>query len=180
MPDASTASVILSEVSRRFIARDTAEEPRAIPDRQNQPNFSATAPSAPPTLAASSPSRLNALGIFSVVLAAVTAAAATLYRFPPELYSFYPVCPIHQFLHIDCPGCGTTRALSALLHGHLVAAIHFNALTTLIGLPLAFAYAVICLKRSLNSSPFRWPAIPRTATVALISLSAAFTLFRNL
>jgi hypothetical protein len=103
-----------------------------------------------------------------------------LYRFPPERYSFYPLCPIHEYLHLLCPGCGATRALSALLHGDLTAALHFNALAILIVLPLAALYAAICFKRALRDGPFRYPAVPRSATIGLIVLATVFTVYRNL
>ncbi len=70
------------------------------------------------------PVRRNA----NLVMLAGIAGAALLYRFPPEKYSFYPVCPIHQYLHLYCPGCGSTRALAALLHGRVIEAMHYNPL----------------------------------------------------
>ena len=33
-------------------------------------------------------------------------------------------CLFHQFTGLSCPGCGTQRALFALLHGHPLAAWH--------------------------------------------------------
>jgi hypothetical protein len=118
----------------------------------------------------------------TVFLLALATATATLYRFPPERYPFYPRCPIREFLHLQCPGCGATRALSALLHGHLSAALHCNAFAVLVLLPLAATYALICLYRSRSRSaePFRWPAIPSPVTIALVVLAASFTLLRNL
>ncbi len=55
-------------------------------------------------------------------------AAAVLWRFPPDEYEFYPKCPVHEAFGLLCPGCGATRAASALLHGRFVEAMHWNAL----------------------------------------------------
>lgn len=49
-----------------------------------------------------------------------------LYTFPPVTSGFYPQCAFKQATGLDCPGCGTTRALHALLHGRVVEAFLFN------------------------------------------------------
>lgn len=59
--------------------------------------------------------------------ALVIAAGAWVVRtFPPAAYGFYPRCVFHELTGLDCPGCGSTRALHQLLHGHVSAAFHFN------------------------------------------------------
>lgn len=44
--------------------------------------------------------------------------------------SFFPVIPclFTTFLGIYCPGCGGTRALSALLHGHFLKSVWYHPL----------------------------------------------------
>jgi Protein of unknown function (DUF2752) len=54
------------------------------------------------------------------------AVVAALFCFDPARVPIYPVCPFHQFTGLDCPGCGSLRALHALLHGQWMAALHFN------------------------------------------------------
>jgi len=49
-----------------------------------------------------------------------------LYTFPPGAGSFYPPCVFHRMTGLLCPGCGTTRALHQLLHGHVAAAFQLN------------------------------------------------------
>ena len=39
---------------------------------------------------------------------------------------FNGVCPFREFLHIDCPGCGLTRATIALLKGDISKSLHLN------------------------------------------------------
>jgi hypothetical protein len=116
-----------------------------------------------------------------VVVLALT--AAVLLRFPPTQYSFYLRCPVYALLHLQCPGCGTTRALAALLHGHFAEALRLNALTTLM-LPPAAAYAVICYRRSLRaylrSEALHWPQIPPPGIYAALAIATIFAVLRNL
>jgi Protein of unknown function (DUF2752) len=111
-------------------------------------------------------------------------AAILLLRFPPEQYSFYPQCPIHTYLHLQCPGCGATRALAALLHGRLTEAFQLNALLIAGVLPTAAVYVGLCLVRLLRREEFRWPTPPSKWANALIysglSIAVAFAILRNL
>lgn len=97
-----------------------------------------------------------------------------LLRFPPEQYAFlYPQCPIHHYLGILCPGCGTTRALAALLRGHLLEALRLNMLTT-ISLPLITGWLL------LAREPLRLRILPSKAIYTALAVSALFTVVRNL
>jgi hypothetical protein len=114
------------------------------------------------------------------MLAALALLAAVLRRFPPDRYNFYPRCPIYLYLHLQCPGCGATRALAALLQGHIAEAVHLNPLTTLL-LPLALLYATHHLwKQRHNIQTISWPDPPRYAVYALLVVAAVFTIARNL
>jgi Protein of unknown function (DUF2752) len=111
--------------------------------------------------------------------AVVSLAIAVLLRFPPAQYSFYPQCPIHQLLHLQCPGCGATRALAALLRGHFAEAMHLNALVTLL-LPFAAIYGILCYRRLLQSKPLRWPQPPPAVLYTAFALAAIFTVIRSI
>lgn len=41
-------------------------------------------------------------------------------------------CPFKKILHIACPGCGLTRSIFAILHGHFIESFQYNIL----GLPI--------------------------------------------
>ena len=69
------------------------------------------------------------------VATACLAAALILFFCDPVRVPVYPHCLFHQATGLDCPGCGSLRAMHALLHGHFAAALRFNAFVVL-SLPL--------------------------------------------
>ena len=111
--------------------------------------------------------------------AIIALATIILLRFPPAQHNFYPRCPINELLHLQCPGCGATRAVAALLHGHVTEAMNLNALVTLL-LPFAAAYGILCYSRLLQRKALRWPQPPPAVIYAALTAATVFTVIRNL
>ena len=59
------------------------------------------------------------------------------YFFNPESNSFLLKCPFKFFTGLDCPGCGSQRALHSLLHGEWKQAFSYNPLF-IIAIPYVF------------------------------------------
>ena len=59
---------------------------------------------------------------------------------------FRIACPIHALTGLYCPGCGSTRAVKAVLNGDLPLAFHDNAL--LMVSPVVIATALLIEKYS--------------------------------
>jgi hypothetical protein len=68
-------------------------------------------------------------------------AAMLLYLFEPEQNQFFGVCIFYKVTGLYCPGCGSTRAMHQLLHGHIVKAFGYNPL--LVSLLPFLGYAVL-------------------------------------
>ena len=60
--------------------------------------------------------------------ALVTGAVAVLYVFDPATAGFYPPCAFRAMTGLLCAGCGATRAVHQLLHGHFIEAFRLNAM----------------------------------------------------
>ena len=115
---------------------------------------------------------------FGTLGAAVMGAGAMIFFFNPSTHSFYPVCWFHAVTGLNCPGCGMTRALYALLHGELRLALKDNALLVLTPVVLAIW--------SGRSVFLRWQNRPVTFSLppkflwAGLGVIFAFAVIRNL
>ncbi len=49
-----------------------------------------------------------------------------LYLINPEQSAYLPKCPFYTLTGLECPACGTQRALHQLLHFHLKEAFRYN------------------------------------------------------
>lgn len=89
-------------------------------------------------------------------ISAVVIGAAILYRFDPTTVRFYPPCLFHALTGLQCPGCGTTRALHHLLHGDVAGAFRLNAMLFAV-VPFA---ALATASRRLATHPVTgWAAV---------------------
>jgi hypothetical protein len=74
--------------------------------------------------------------VFWGLLALLAAAGGlVLFYFDPRQYHFYPVCFFYQTTGLLCPGCGASRAMHQLLHGHVATAFRFNPVL-IVSLPI--------------------------------------------
>ncbi|HEY6128147.1 MAG TPA: DUF2752 domain-containing protein [Candidatus Acidoferrum sp.] len=122
---------------------------------------------------------ISARAATNLVAAAGVAGALTLYRFPPQEYSFYPRCPFYALTHLYCPGCGATRAIAELLHGHLAAAFHFNAGIILL-LPVLLWYFGKMYCAAMWENRVQWPKVPQWSLSATVACTLLFAVIRNI
>jgi hypothetical protein len=130
---------------------------------------------APPKIAAP-----QSLAFFTVVMlvAAALGSGAVLFFFDPAKHGFYPICLFHALTGWNCPGCGATRAAYQLLHGHLLRALHDNALFVLTLTALAAQGAWLAMKK-IRNQPVAF-VVPPKALWALLVIALIFTGLRNL
>lgn len=97
----------------------------------------------------------------------------------PNQSSWYPQCPFKAMTGWDCPGCGVTRAIRAVVTGHPLRALDHNALVVVAAV-IAMAWYLVNRLRVRRGRPpltFRWSAW-RTAVVVVVVV--AFWIGRNI
>jgi hypothetical protein len=105
--------------------------------------------------------------------------AAVLYAFNPTEAHFFPPCPFHKLTGLYCPGCGSTRAMHQLLHGHVAAAFDFNPLVVVMLPFVAFAVARQAWQFSRRQRAPSWH-MPAWSLWALVAVVLVFGVARNL
>lgn len=121
-------------------------------------------------------SLLNSGIAWAIVIAGMVLVIFTLLLYNPIGTRWMPQCAFHALTGWDCPGCGTTRALYALLHGHPLEAISYNYFLVVTAPVLALiAYTGL----SKSSRALRWsrwvysPAMIATLLIASIVWAVA-------
>ena len=119
-------------------------------------------------------------GIFAGMVLAATAigVGAMVFFFNPSTHGFYPVCMFHALTGLNCPGCGMTRALYALLHGNFLIALKDNAL--FVGLLAVLAiWSARFVFRKLKKQPVT-SNVPPKFLWTFLAVAIFFAVLRNL
>ena len=103
---------------------------------------------------------------------------AVLFCFEPTGSAIYPVCLFHKFTGLNCPGCGSLRALHHLTHGDFATAFHCNPL--LIVALTVMVLTLICRQVSQRGSRFGATIFARRTTGwAICVIVILFGVLRN-
>nr|WSX49508.1 DUF2752 domain-containing protein [Streptomyces sp. NBC_00974] len=102
------------------------------------------------------------------------AVAVTVRLVDPTRPGRFPSCPFHSLTGLDCPGCGSLRALHQLTLAHVPAAADYNLLLVLF-LPCA---AVVWLRAVTGGSGRR--GVPRWGPRLALIVVVLWTVLRNL
>lgn len=113
-------------------------------------------------------------------LAIVATAAAVLFAVDPEQAPWLPRCPFRALTGLDCPACGSQRAVHALLRLRPAEAFAHNPFL-LLSLPYAFALALTAwFDPRGRLAPLRRFCQSRPVVLAYLALFLAWWLLRNL
>jgi hypothetical protein len=122
--------------------------------------------------------RSQRIGVAAIV-ALIGGFCLLTYLVPPGSAGFLPRCQLHELTGLNCPGCGGTRAVYALLHGDVLQAAAYN-LYFVLALPFLLWWGGYGLWATVMGKQFGPPRLrPWLWTFVWISL-AAFTVLRNL
>jgi len=106
------------------------------------------------------------------------AAVGLLFAFDPAVTIWFPSCPLFALTGWLCPLCGSLRAVHALLHGNVEAALRLNPLTTAGVAAGLIAVAHDVVRPAHTAITARLVALGFSSPV--LALAAAFGVLRNL
>lgn len=108
--------------------------------------------------------------MLGVLLVLGAAACIVLLIAPPGSphAKWLPKCMFYQQTGLYCPGCGATRALSALLHGDILTSLHNNVLL----IPGSVMILVLLVKPEVS--------LKRPVAVAIVVIVIGFAILRNI
>ncbi len=89
-------------------------------------------------------------------------------------------CPFYSLTGLYCPGCGSGRAVRALLRGRVFEAFGLNPLLFLLGIPAGYVLVHEYLRLAFPSLGLRAVALSRRVCAGCVILVFAFWLLRNL
>lgn len=118
---------------------------------------------------------LRARGPALISLAILSGYVAAVSIWKPGSAVLLP-CPFHALTGLFCPGCGMTRMLYHLVHGHFALAFAQNELAF-----LALPFVLWAIVQALL--PQRWAVrfdVSPRWTYVLIALIVVFTVLRNI
>jgi hypothetical protein len=112
--------------------------------------------------------------------ALVAAATFVATHNPASSTSPFPACAFHQATGLWCPGCGLTRGVYQLVHGHLASALSYNLFTPLAVIAIVFGW--LCwVRASWGASPIRVPQrVQRWLVFTVPALLLIYGVLRNL
>ncbi len=114
-----------------------------------------------------------------LALGAVAGLALFFYAFDPRSHAFYLPCPLNRLTGLECPACGSQRAVHQLLHGNFEAAVRLNALFVTL-LPVMIWYGARALLRVTSGRDLPMICNGRAWLWLLAALVVTFGVYRNL
>jgi hypothetical protein len=112
-----------------------------------------------------------------VLFATAVLALLLIYFFFDARKGGFPECPFHLLTGWFCPGCGSQRALSSLLHGNVLDAMHNNILMVVF-LPL-FLYSAFVNLRYAGTRKMKLWYDPFFVKIVLVTV-ICFWMIRNI
>jgi putative copper export protein len=110
------------------------------------------------------------------LLAVLAVAVGGVVAMDPE-QRHVPLCPFHSATGLQCPFCGSLRAVYSLAHGRVLTALHDNLLFVLAIPVAAWLWWDERQRRRRGAAERHWS---RAVWVSVVALLVVFTVVRNL
>lgn len=114
------------------------------------------------------------------ILFTIVCLGSLYFFFNPTEHSFFLSCPLRYATGLECPGCGSQRAIHQLLHGNFIAAFHFNPFL-IISLPLiAFGLGIKTYNYLYNTTHRIMLFYDKRFIYGYFGLAILFAILRNI
>jgi hypothetical protein len=130
------------------------------------------------TLPAAGTGRARAVRVPLATAGAALAATTYVGLVDPNQSGHYPTCPFLAVTGYYCPGCGSLRAVHALTHGDVAAAVGLNVLAV-VGIVVVAVLWGLWLLRSWRGQP-RARVAPAWTLYLALGAVVVFWIVRNL
>jgi hypothetical protein len=114
-----------------------------------------------------------------VILAAAGAVIFAVGYFDPVTAGFFPVCPLFSATGLNCPGCGMTRAVHALIHGDISGAFHFNAIFPIYAFIFGYLF-ISTLLMVVRGRGLQYKIFKPGLMYSLLTIAILFGVLRNI
>lgn len=116
-----------------------------------------------------------------LVLGFIVAILIGVYGFlDPSDHRYFPKCPIFFSTGLQCPGCGSQRAIHQLLQGNIVQSIAFNPLVIIFLPYILIGWMAQILKGLPLMESIRLRFYGVYAAYTILAIVIIFTIVRNI
>ena len=97
----------------------------------------------------------------------------------PAASGWFPQCPFYALTSLNCPGCGATRGMHALLNGDFATALDFNVLLVLF-VPMIIYFILNLISVIWRGQTLGIGKLPPAGIWAFAVILLVFGVLRNL
>lgn len=119
------------------------------------------------------------VGPGAVLVGVAGAATAIWFADPTTPGGVLPTCPTKSLFHLNCPGCGSLRAIYSLMHGDVGAALHYNAVGVIALVLLAFTFVTYTIGLWTGRRLWNWQTL-RYAPAVVLGVTLVWFVIRNI
>lgn len=115
-----------------------------------------------------------------ILLCAFMATAAFLYfTYNPLEYAWFPKCAFYQLTGLECPGCGSQRAIHAILNGNILEGLRTNPFI-IISIPYGFLLIMILIFKTPFTEKLRTKLLNYKVLYIYCTIFIGWWIIRNL
>lgn len=123
--------------------------------------------------------RLTQFILFSSLAVIAVLLLGFYLNFNPTQHDFFPKCMFHSLTGLHCPGCGSQRAVHAILNGDILSGLRHNILIIFAILVLGYQAFRLILAHYYPQNTTNLLNHPKTPWI-ILGVIVAFWILRNI